>query len=103
MLGPDVSSISNLIVIKQNVFNNTYFSADNCNAYSLHPFSAKDLSIRNLADRLLDLPYLTKLYPNIEKNRAFGKYYTELPSIHNFTVLRMNPNLFLLIISFFFL
>ncbi|KAL5244355.1 hypothetical protein ACI65C_011765 [Semiaphis heraclei] len=49
--------------------------------FSLHPFSAKDLSIRNLADRLLDLPYLTKLYPNIDKDLAFGKYYTQSPNI----------------------
>ncbi|VVC45316.1 p53-like transcription factor, DNA-binding,STAT transcription factor, DNA-binding, subdomain,STAT [Cinara cedri] len=49
--------------------------------YSLHPFSAKDLSIRNLADRLLDLPYLTMLYPGIDKNQAFGKYYTEPQNI----------------------
>ncbi|CAH1715679.1 signal transducer and activator of transcription 5B-like [Aphis gossypii] len=45
--------------------------------FSLQPFSAKDLSIRNLADRLFDLPYLTKLYPNIDKDMAFGKYYTQ--------------------------
>ncbi|XP_026810349.1 signal transducer and activator of transcription 5B-like isoform X3 [Rhopalosiphum maidis] len=39
--------------------------------------ASKDLSIRNLADRLFDLPYLTKLYPNIDKDLAFGKYYTQ--------------------------
>ncbi|XP_060870329.1 signal transducer and activator of transcription 5B-like [Metopolophium dirhodum] len=49
--------------------------------FSLHPFSAKDLSIRNLADRLLDLTYLTKLYPDIDKDLAFGKYYTQSPNI----------------------
>eukprot|EP00102_Acyrthosiphon_pisum_P023888 XP_016661098.1 PREDICTED: signal transducer and activator of transcription 5B-like [Acyrthosiphon pisum] len=49
--------------------------------FSLHPFSAKDLSIRNVADRLLDLTYLTKLYPNIDKDLAFGKYYTQSPNI----------------------
>jgi len=55
--------------------------SNDSDAYSLHPFSAKDLSIRNLADRLLDLPYLTKLYPDIDKNQAFGKYYTQPPNI----------------------
>jgi len=72
-----------------------FITANDSDAYSLHPFSAKDLSIRNLADRLLDLPYLTKLYPDIDKNQAFGKYYTQPPSIHIF--------LFLQIILFYYI
>jgi len=67
-----------------------FFSANDSDAYSLHPFSAKDLSIRNLADRLLDLTYITKLYPNIEKDLAFGKYYTQSPSIHKLYIFSMN-------------
>jgi len=73
------------------------FLANDSDAYSLHPFSAKDLSIRNLADRLLDLPYLTKLYPDIDKNQAFGKYYTQPPSIYTFSIFRININLFFII------
>lgn len=79
-----------------------FFSANDSDAYSLHPFSAKDLSIRNLADRLLDLPYLTKLYPDIDKNQAFGKYYTQPPSIHTFTIIRISIYPFLIIIKFLF-
>lgn len=58
-------------------------AANNFNAYSLYPFSAKDLSIRNLSDRLFDLTYLTKLYPDTGKIQAFGKYYTKSQGIHN--------------------
>jgi len=40
----------------------------------LQPWSSKDFSIRNLADRIFDIPELTYLYPNIRKEQAFGRF-----------------------------
>lgn len=49
---------------------------DGDGVFMLQPFTAKDFTIRTLADRVSDLPHLTYLYPDIDKNTAFGKYYT---------------------------
>lgn len=51
-------------------------TTDEC--YMLQPFTAKDFSIRGLADRLNDLKHLTYLYPNRPKDAAFSKYYTPI-------------------------
>ncbi|XP_065164770.1 signal transducer and activator of transcription 5B isoform X2 [Atheta coriaria] len=45
--------------------------------FSLQPNTAKDFSIRSLADRIRDLDNLVHLFPNINKDEKFGKYYTE--------------------------
>ncbi|NWW08755.1 STAT6 protein, partial [Oreocharis arfaki] len=42
---------------------------------NIQPFSAKDLSIRSLGDRIRDLGQLRNLYPNIPKDQAFGSHY----------------------------
>ncbi|NWZ87509.1 STAT6 protein, partial [Poecile atricapillus] len=42
---------------------------------NIQPFSAKDLSIRCLGDRIRDLGQLRNLYPNIPKDQAFGSHY----------------------------
>jgi len=50
----------------------------------LQPWSSKDFSIRNLADRIFDIPELTHLYPNIPKEQAFGRYKSnEVPTDSN--------------------
>nr|XP_027199472.1 signal transducer and activator of transcription 5A-like [Dermatophagoides pteronyssinus] len=46
--------------------------------FMLQPFTAKDLSIRSLADRLNDLKNLTHLYPDTPKDMVFSKYYTPI-------------------------
>lgn len=38
----------------------------------VQPWSAKDFNIRNLADRIFDIPQLTHVYPDIPKEEAFG-------------------------------
>ncbi|KAL4718732.1 hypothetical protein ACJJTC_009370, partial [Scirpophaga incertulas] len=45
--------------------------------FSLQPFTSRDLMLRSLADRVLDLPQLQFLYPNIAKDTVFSKYYTK--------------------------
>ncbi|XP_026748136.1 signal transducer and activator of transcription 5B isoform X1 [Trichoplusia ni] len=45
--------------------------------FSLQPFTARDLMLRSLADRVLDLTQLQFLYPNIAKDDVFSKYYTK--------------------------
>ncbi|XP_053622337.1 signal transducer and activator of transcription 5B isoform X3 [Plodia interpunctella] len=50
---------------------------DGSEVFSLQPFTARDLSLRSLADRVLDLPQLQFLYPNIAKDDVFSKYYTK--------------------------
>lgn len=45
--------------------------------FSLQPFTARDLVLRSLADRVYDLSQLQYLYPNIPKDEVFGKYYTK--------------------------
>ncbi|XP_053907252.1 signal transducer and activator of transcription 6 isoform X2 [Cuculus canorus] len=44
---------------------------------NIQPFSAKDLSIRSLGDRIRDLVQLRNLYPNIPKDQAFGSHYNK--------------------------
>ncbi|XP_039762999.1 signal transducer and activator of transcription 5B isoform X3 [Pararge aegeria] len=45
--------------------------------FSLQPFTSRDLMLRSLADRILDLTQLQFLYPNIAKDEVFSKYYTK--------------------------
>ena len=40
----------------------------------IYPMEAKDLSVRSLADCLMDYTHLTTLYPNIEKLEAFSRH-----------------------------
>ncbi|KAM4881815.1 signal transducer and activator of transcription 6 isoform 2-T2 [Thomomys bottae] len=42
---------------------------------NIQPFSAKDLSIRSLGDRIRDLSQLKNLYPKKPKDEAFGSHY----------------------------
>ncbi|XP_066193540.1 signal transducer and activator of transcription 6 [Sylvia atricapilla] len=44
---------------------------------NIQPFSAKDLSIRSLGDRIRDLVQLRNLYPNTPKDQAFGSHYNK--------------------------
>ncbi|KAM6100885.1 signal transducer and activator of transcription 6 [Pterocles gutturalis] len=44
---------------------------------NIQPFSAKDLSIRSLGDRIRDLGQLRNLYPNTPKDHAFGSHYNK--------------------------
>ncbi|XP_065323270.1 signal transducer and activator of transcription 5B-like isoform X2 [Gordionus sp. m RMFG-2023] len=55
---------------------NNALGPDKLDVWNLKPFTAKDFSIRSLADRIKDLPHLKILYPDISKNIAFGKYYS---------------------------
>ena len=49
---------------------------------NLSPFTDKDFKIRSLADRVKDIECLTRLYPDIPKEEAFGKYWSaDLPSM----------------------
>ncbi|GBP74210.1 Signal transducer and activator of transcription 5B [Eumeta japonica] len=50
---------------------------DGNEVFSLQPFTSRDLVLRSLADRLLDLPQLQLLYPNIPKDDVFSKFYTK--------------------------
>nr|AMA10951.1 signal transducer and activator of transcription 6 [Acanthogobius hasta] len=45
---------------------------------NIMPFSKKDLEISGLGNRIIDINYLTYLYPNIPKN-VFKKYYIGPP------------------------
>ncbi|XP_055677197.1 signal transducer and activator of transcription 5A-like isoform X1 [Lutzomyia longipalpis] len=51
--------------------------------FMLQPFLAKDFAIRSLPDHIADLTQLCTLYPDISKEKAFGKYYTAYPSQAN--------------------
>nr|DAA79949.1 TPA_inf: signal transducer and activator of transcription B [Anopheles maculatus] len=53
----------------------------------IEPFTAKDLSIRSLADRILDIEGLTHLYPNIPKHEAFKRQ-----NVRNFYPSRQKTN-----------
>ncbi|XP_067385778.1 signal transducer and activator of transcription 6 isoform X2 [Emydura macquarii macquarii] len=44
---------------------------------NIQPFSAKDLSIRSLGDRIRDLTQLRNLYPDKPKDQAFGSHYNK--------------------------
>ncbi|CAG9853830.1 unnamed protein product [Phyllotreta striolata] len=50
--------------------------SDTGEVFSLQPFTSKDFAIRSLADRIADLNHLVYLYPDIQKDVPFGKYYT---------------------------
>ncbi|CAB3252211.1 unnamed protein product [Arctia plantaginis] len=50
---------------------------DGNEVFSLQPFTSRDLMLRSLADRVLDLTQLQFLYPNIAKDDVFSKYYTK--------------------------
>ncbi|KAJ8705017.1 hypothetical protein PYW08_012337 [Mythimna loreyi] len=50
---------------------------DGNEVFSLQPFTSRDLMLRSLADRVLDLTQLQFLYPNIAKDEVFSKYYTK--------------------------
>lgn len=49
---------------------------ENSKVLMLQPFTSKDFAVRSLADRLADLRHLIYLYPDIDKNTVFKKYYT---------------------------
>ncbi|XP_075757931.1 signal transducer and activator of transcription 6 isoform X2 [Pelodiscus sinensis] len=44
---------------------------------NIQPFSAKDLHIRSLGDRIRDLVQLRNLYPDKPKDQAFGSHYNK--------------------------
>lgn len=44
--------------------------------YDVAPWTNTHLQMRKFSDRLKDLEELVYLYPNIDKNDAFGQYYT---------------------------
>ncbi|CAH0557719.1 unnamed protein product [Brassicogethes aeneus] len=52
------------------------YNNDNFEVLSLQPFTAKDIGVRALPDRIADLNYLVYLYPNTPKEQIFQKYYT---------------------------
>ena len=47
-----------------------------CEVYDVAPWTNAHLQMRKFSDRLKDLEELVYLYPHIEKNDAFGQYYT---------------------------
>ena len=51
----------------------SYKSSQNI-IHHIYPMEAKDLSIRSLADCLMDNTHLTTLYPNIDKVEAFSRH-----------------------------
>ncbi|XP_066147545.1 signal transducer and activator of transcription 5B isoform X2 [Euwallacea fornicatus] len=50
--------------------------SDSQEVFSLQPFTAKDFTVRSLADRISDLNHLITLYPDTPKDAVFNKYYT---------------------------
>ncbi|OQR70404.1 signal transducer and activator of transcription 5A-like [Tropilaelaps mercedesae] len=42
----------------------------------VQPSTAKDFQIRSLADRISDIKHIFNLYPDVPKNQAFGKHYS---------------------------
>ncbi|GFY54746.1 signal transducer and activator of transcription 5B [Trichonephila inaurata madagascariensis] len=44
--------------------------------FMVQPFTSRDFAIRPIADRIYDLKNLLYLFPDIQKDQAFGKYYT---------------------------
>ncbi|XP_003963141.1 signal transducer and activator of transcription 6 isoform X1 [Takifugu rubripes] len=44
---------------------------------NIQPFTKRDLEIRSLGDRILDINHITHLYPNCPKHEVFQKFYTE--------------------------
>uniref|UniRef100_A0A8C4LGY8 Signal transducer and activator of transcription n=1 Tax=Equus asinus asinus TaxID=83772 RepID=A0A8C4LGY8_EQUAS len=49
---------------------------------NIQPFSAKDLSIRSLGDRIRDLAQLKNLYPKKPKDEAFRSHYKRELELH---------------------
>lgn len=47
--------------------------------FMLQPFLAKDFAIRSLPDHISDLNHLTLLYPDVPKDKAFGKFFSTYP------------------------
>ncbi|XP_020612808.1 signal transducer and activator of transcription 5B-like isoform X3 [Orbicella faveolata] len=47
-----------------------------CEVYDVAPWTNAHLQMRKFSDRLKDLEELVYLYPHIDKNDAFGQYYT---------------------------
>ncbi|KAI5636789.1 STAT protein, DNA binding domain-containing protein [Phthorimaea operculella] len=64
-------------ISKDDVFGKYYTKPEGNEVFSLQPFTSRDLTLRSLADRVLDLQQLQFLYPNISKDDVFGKYYTK--------------------------
>lgn len=60
------------------------FLLDTQEVFSLQPFTAKDFSVRSLADRIADLNHLVTLYPDTAKELFFQKYYTPYQGMHTF-------------------
>lgn len=53
------------------------FVREDGNVYMLAPWTAKDLNVRGLADRIQDLEMLKYVYPNNKnKDEAFGEFYS---------------------------
>lgn len=52
-------------------------SPDRVKVCHVAPLVEKDFRVRNLADRLKDLSFLTVLYPNIPKEEAFSEYWSK--------------------------
>ncbi|XP_013918675.1 PREDICTED: signal transducer and activator of transcription 6 [Thamnophis sirtalis] len=53
----------------------SYFPDGSTQVENIQPFTAKQLSIRSLADCVLDLPQLHMLFPNRPKHEAFRRDY----------------------------
>lgn len=51
--------------------------------WNLAPFTEKDFKIRGLGDRVHDLHNLIYLYPDIPKQQAFSKFWTQCPDSNN--------------------
>lgn len=49
--------------------------------FMLQPFTSRDFAIRPLGDRIKDLKNLSCLYPDIPKDQAFSKYYTQMSDV----------------------
>lgn len=52
------------------------FEGGPCEVYDVAPWTNNHLQMRKFSDRLKDLGELVQLYPNIDKDEAFGQYYT---------------------------
>ena len=57
----------------------------------LSPWTARDLNIRGLADRIHDLEVLRFVYPtNRNRDDAFGEFYTQRIGKHFFNIFFFN-------------
>lgn len=58
------------------------FLREDGNVYMLAPWTAKDLNVRGLADRIQDLDLLKYVFPsNKNKDEAFGEFYSRTGNI----------------------